>query len=69
MNKLFDLRFVIGLFFFVIGILLLLYYFIAAKGIDQRSDVNLWSGLAFVLFGILMLLMSRNKVDNNDAAE
>jgi len=59
MKKLFDLRFVIGIFFIVIGILILLYGFF-----DPVSDpmaVNKWCGFVFTLFGVLMLILSLRK--------
>ena len=59
MKKLFDLRFVIGIFFVVIGALVLLYGFF-----DPAADpmsVNKWCGLVFTLFGVLMLILSFRK--------
>ena len=55
MNKLFDLRFVIGLFFLIIGILLIAYsFFIIGFAINQ------WSGSIFILFGAIMIFLSTN---------
>jgi hypothetical protein len=59
MKKLFDLRFVIGIFFLVIGVLILLYGFFDAAA-DPMS-VNKWCGVIFTLFGILMLILSLRK--------
>jgi uncharacterized membrane protein len=59
MKKLFDLRFVIGLFFLVVGLLLLLYG-LFASGQDGET-VNKWCGGIFVLFGIFMLLLAYRK--------
>jgi len=56
MDKLFDLRFVIGLFFFVIGALLTAYYFIFSV---TTEAVNLWCGVLFIVFGVIMILLSR----------
>jgi uncharacterized membrane protein len=63
MNKLFDLRFVIGTFFTVIGVLLLIYAFVANVP-DQRS-VNSGCGGVFLVFGVLMIFLSLRK----DAAD
>lgn len=64
MNKLFDLRFVIGCFFLIVGVLLLLYGFF-----DSEKDqvVNRICGAIFTSFGIVMLLLSfRNNTSNSD---
>jgi len=58
MNKLFDLQFVIGLFFLIVGLLVLVYYLIS---VSNNGTVNLFCGIVFVLFGIIMLLASRVK--------
>lgn len=53
MDKFLDLRFVIGLFFILTGLLLLLY------GCFHPADaVNLWSGGLFLVFGLLMAFLS-----------
>ncbi|MCZ2460361.1 MAG: hypothetical protein LC128_12150 [Chitinophagales bacterium] len=61
MNKLFDLRFVIGCFFLIIGILLILHGFISSES-DQT--VNRWCGAFFSLFGLVMLLLSYRSTTN-----
>jgi uncharacterized membrane protein HdeD (DUF308 family) len=55
MKKLTDLRFIIGLFFSLTGIILLVCYFIAAKA--KHPELNLYSGGLMLLFGLLMLLL------------
>ncbi|OQY95592.1 MAG: hypothetical protein B6D37_05310 [Sphingobacteriales bacterium UTBCD1] len=62
MNKLFDLRFVIGCFFLIVGILLLLYGFFSSAT-DQ--SVNRWCGGIFTLFGLIMLLLSYRRNTND----
>lgn len=63
MNKLFDLRFVIGSFFAIVGILLLIYgFFIETKA---AGSVNKWCGFFFVVFGFVMIVLSLRK-DAND---
>lgn len=61
-----DIRIPIGLLFTVLGLL------VTAYGIITNSDaelykksfqynVNLWSGLLMLLFGVVMLLLARKK--------
>jgi hypothetical protein len=52
MNKLFDLRFVIGSFFSITGLILLI------TGFSGKEVINLYCGGAFLLFGLLMLLFT-----------
>lgn len=54
MNKLFDLRFVIGCFFGITGLLLVIYSLIQKNG----SDINLGSGIVFIIFSAIMLFLS-----------
>lgn len=65
MNKLFDLRFVIGSFFLIVGILLLGYSFLSTININNSQTVNRWCGLLFIVFGFLMIVFSLKK-DAND---
>jgi uncharacterized membrane protein HdeD (DUF308 family) len=57
MKKFFDLRFVIGIFFITVGILLLAYHFLSAES-KMTGNVNLWSGALYFLFGALMIIFS-----------
>ncbi|HEX8332861.1 MAG TPA: hypothetical protein VF622_09570 [Segetibacter sp.] len=61
MNKLFDLRFVIGSFFTVVGLLLIIYGFINDNNVDVNNTINKWCGLIFSLFGVVMVLLSFRK--------
>lgn len=61
MKKLLDLRFVIGVFFTVTGILLTGYYFIS--GSAPEAAVNLYCGIAFIIFGIIMIIASNKPVE------
>jgi len=54
MNKLFDLRFVIGIFFIVIGAILIVYGFLS----KQLTTVNEWCGVMFLVFGLFMLFLT-----------
>jgi len=67
MNKLFDLRFVIGLFFSFIGILLLSYGFLT--GNNDMQVVNRWCGGIFVVFGTVMIILSYQKKSPNSRSE
>lgn len=65
MKKLLDLRFVIGVFFCIVGILLLLYGFFSA---NPEQAVNKWCGSIFIIFSIIMFIFSFRTDDgeNND---
>ena len=78
MNKILDLRFVIGVFFTLIGILLMIYSFTNYDGQSNLNRsigwdtgynsfvmINRWCGIAFAVFGIIMILLSFVK-DAND---
>ncbi len=54
MEKLTDLRLIIGLFFSLAGIILLINYFIEIEA--NHPELNLYSGFAMLVFGLLMLL-------------
>ena len=56
MKRLFDLRFVIGMFFLVVGILLISYSFITSS--LATTSINRWCGCVFVVFSIFMLVLS-----------
>jgi len=58
-NKLFDLRFVIGSFFSIVALLLLVYSFLGETG--KARDVNLYCGIFFLIFGIIMVILSLQK--------
>ena len=53
-----DLRFPMGLFFSALGLLLAGYGVAGDQAVYQSSlgiNVNLWTGLAVLVFGVLML--------------
>ncbi len=58
MSKLFDLRFLIGLFFLIIGILVVLSSF-GTTTVANGNSINLYSGLIFLVFAGGMLLNYR----------
>ena len=59
MKKFFDLRFVIGIFFLAVGLLLLIYS--SFNTAVAHSQVNRWSSIFFLAFAIIMILMSFDK--------
>ena len=67
MNRLIDLRFVIGLFFFIVGMILLGYSFITSL-VDAIS-INRWCGVVFILCGLFMLFLSYRKDESDEVLE
>lgn len=63
LNKLFDLRFIIGSFFSIVAIILLVYGFLIETG--SARNVNRWCGAFFLIFGMIMIFLSFRK-DAND---
>jgi uncharacterized membrane protein HdeD (DUF308 family) len=63
MNKLFDLRFVIGLFFLIIGLLLLGYAFLS-DSTEYTKEVNLYCGLLLSFFGLFMFALKKKKKED-----
>jgi hypothetical protein len=57
MNKLFDLKFVIGIFFLVLGLLLILYALFTAGPVADGKKINLFCGLIMSGFGGFMMLL------------
>jgi len=51
-KKLNDLGFVIGLFFFITSLILLI--------ADGKEKINLYTGLVFLVFGLLMMFVKKN---------
>lgn len=64
MNKLFDLRFVIGAFFTIIGFILIVYAFTSAA--EDIRAINRGCGIGFVVFGGFMLILSFQKDENDE---
>jgi hypothetical protein len=55
-----DLRVPIGSFFVILGVMLLIAFFLVTTGPPLATpQVNLWCGLAMLAFGIIMLLLAR----------
>ncbi len=59
-----DIRLPLGLLFTILGVLLAGYGLLADPAIHVRSlgmNVNLWWGLAMLVFGAVMLFLSRRR--------
>lgn len=66
MKKLLDLRFVIGMFFLIVGALLCFYHFVGVKNAEMSTAVNIWTGIVFVVFGALMVFLSYSHIAEDD---
>jgi len=61
MEKLNDLRFIIGLFFSLVGAMLVVLAFALNYEIASGKTLNLYAGLAMMVFGLFMLwLQNKN---------
>ena len=69
LNKLLDLRFVIGLFFTLTGIVLLVFGLTTDHLTPVQKDINKWGGGVFTAFGILMILISFGKDAHDELLE
>ena len=61
-----DIKLPIGLMFGLLGILLTIYGLVTASDTELYSrslnvNINLWVGLAMLVFGAVMLIFSRKK--------
>ena len=66
MSKVFDLRFVIGAFFIIVSILLLIRRFTSG---DDPQHINKWCAIAFAIFGVLMVVLSLGKDAGDELIE
>jgi hypothetical protein len=66
MKKLLDLRFVIGVFFTVVGALLAVYDLTTVQNKAMNTSVNILGATVFLFFGIGMIVLSyTNKIDED----
>jgi hypothetical protein len=61
MERISDLRFLIGSFFTILGIILIVVAFTVVTSTAFGKELNLYSGAAMLAFGLLMLLLSTRK--------
>ena len=61
MKKFFDLRFVIGIFFLVVGILLMIYSVLYKTPEGFNQSVNRGCAIFFIIFSIIMIFLSFDK--------
>ncbi len=63
-----DIRFPMGLMFSITGLILLVYSFFSNPEMYEKSlgiNVNLWWGLALLVFGGVMLFLSYRTMRSN----
>ncbi len=61
LKRLTELSFIIGLFFTIVSLILLIGYFTSPL---LSSDKNMYSGILFLVFGLFMIFMTKeNKSD------
>ena len=58
-----ELSFVIGLFFTLVAIILIGGYFLTK---ELSADVNLYTGIVFIIFGLSMILIRSREKDGDD---
>lgn len=63
MKRFFDLRFVIGLFFLIMGIMMLGHSLLANTEGEHNPEINLYSSILFLVFALLMLYLSTKKLE------
>lgn len=71
MKKIFDLRFIIGLFFGVVGIILIITSLTMQTGGEKSETTNFWSGIFYVVFSVVMLILWKTgyREESEDADE
>lgn len=57
MKNILDLRFIIGLFFSIAGLLLLIGSEIMEAGVGKTETINFWSGIVYIAFGAFMIVL------------
>jgi len=63
MNKLFDLKFVIGVFFLILGIMLITYALFTSGAYVDAKKINLICGLIMGSFGLLMIFIPSKNIE------
>jgi hypothetical protein len=65
LKKLNDLQFVIGLFFTAVSVILLLNVLLGSHG---DSNVNIYTGICFLVFGVCMMVIKGKKGNEKTAS-
>jgi drug/metabolite transporter (DMT)-like permease len=52
-----DLRFIIGLFFTLVGLALMVVSFVMTTSEGKSEVTNFWSGIFYIAFGIIMIIL------------
>ena len=65
LRRLTQLSFVIGLFFTMVSIVLFANMLLT----NSPTTLNLYTSIAFLVFGVWMMLIERKKVERNDEQE
>ena len=63
MSRLTDLRYVIGIFFFLAGLILLITSFLGDGGKTGGAQINLYSAIVYLIFGGGMWFSSRKAAE------
>jgi putative Ca2+/H+ antiporter (TMEM165/GDT1 family) len=61
LKRLNELNFVIGLFFTIVSLILLADNFVNKA---SSGKLNLYTGIAFLIFGVFMIVLKTNKSDH-----
>ncbi len=56
-----ELSFIIGSFFLIVSVILLIGYFTSSL---LHIDKNMYAGIVFLLFGLMMIIVTPKSIDN-----
>ncbi len=73
MKNILDLRFIIGLFFGITGIILIIGSFVNHASAGKTETVNFWAGIVYVVFCIIMFILwlsgRKKKLQNGESSQ
>lgn len=64
-----DLRFIIALFFSLIGLILFIGSLVLHTTVDKSENVNMWGGLAYIAFAVVMFLLWKYRTEDEEIEE
>lgn len=67
-----DLRFIIGLFFSLVGCALIIVSFAMTTTEGKSEITNFWSGLFYIIFGVFMIVLwyfGKHEDDHSENSE